>query len=239
MRVAVLSRCGASPKCGAIAAQGASRPVALAAPARPAAGACGAAAPVVLASSSSLRGMPLLAARQRQTPAAGRRQVAVHAAGRSSGPDIPDRVVAALPFMIPLFDGLRYGKFFLVQFPQVAQLLLPLDPLIRLYYSFPLAGLILFFAVYLGIINNGNFSRYVRYHAMQAILLDIILILPGLIESIFRPPMGGPGLQLYITLQNTIFLFLFACVAYGVGSCIVGQTARLPLVSDAADAQVR
>lgn len=41
------------------------------------------------------------------------------------------------------------GKFFLVQFPQVAQLLLPLDPLIRLYYSFPLAGLILFFAVYL------------------------------------------------------------------------------------------
>lgn len=27
-----------------------------------------------------------------------------------------------------------------------------------------------------GIINNGNFSRYVRFHAMQAILLDIILM---------------------------------------------------------------
>lgn len=56
------------------------------------------------------------------------------------------------------------------------------------------------------------------------------------------PPSRLPppaAVQLYITLQNTIFLFLFACVAYGVGSCIVGQTARLPLVSDAADAQVR
>ena len=51
--------------------------------------------------------------------------------------------------------------------------------------------------------------------------------------------MGGPGLQLYITTYNSIFLFLFACVAYGVGSCLVGQTARLPLVADAADAQVR
>ena len=39
--------------------------------------------------------------------------------------------------------------------------------------------------------------------------------------------------------DNTIFLFLFACVAYGVGSCLAGQTARLPLVADAADAQVR
>ena len=112
-----------------------------------------------------------------------------------------------------------------------------------------------------GIINNPNFTRYVRFNAMQvpglhlllrrrllllpllrlrllppcalrlsacccrrsrccrsrcrlhptcifvfqlpppqAILLDIILILPGLIESIVRPPMGGPGLQVYITL---------------------------------------
>lgn len=138
-----------------------------------------------------------------------------------------------------MLDGLRFGKFFLVQFPQVAQLLVPLDPIIRLYYTFPFAGLIVFFALYLGVINNPNFSRYVRFNGMQAVLLDIILILPGLLESVFKVPMGGPGLQLYITLQNTIFLFLLACVAYGAGSCIVGQTPRLPLVADAADAQIR
>jgi hypothetical protein len=51
--------------------------------------------------------------------------------------------------------------------------------------------------------------------------------------------MSGPGLQIYITLSNTIFLFLLASVSYGVGSCLVGQTARLPIVADAADAQVR
>ena len=52
------------------------------------------------------------------------------------------------------------------------------------------------------------------------------------------PPLC-PVPQVYITLYNTIFLFLFACVAYGAGSCLAGQTARLPLVADAADMQVR
>ncbi|GAB4819498.1 hypothetical protein N2152v2_006544 [Parachlorella kessleri] len=165
-----------------------------------------------------------------------RGQVAVAAASK---PDISDRVVGALPYLIPLFDGLRYGRFFLVQFPAVADVLAPLNPLIRLYYGFPFAGLIVFFAVYLGIIQNFRFSRYVRYNAMQAILLDVILILPGLLESVFRPPMGGPGLQIYITGYNTIFLYVLFCVAYGVGSCLVGQSARLPIVAEAADAQVR
>ena len=51
------------------------------------------------------------------------------------------------------------------------------------------------------------------------------------------PPLPPPSLP--TRSYNTIFLFLFACVAYGVGSCMTGQTARLPLVGDAADAQVR
>lgn len=52
-------------------------------------------------------------------------------------------------------------------------------------------------------------------------------------------PMGGAGLQIYITLYNTIFFFLFACVVYGVGGSLAGREARLPIVAEAADAQVR
>ena len=64
--------------------------------------------------------------------------------------------------------------------------------------------------------------------------------LPGLLESVLHlQPMGGPGLQLYITGYNTIFLFLFACVAYGVAGSLAGKPARLPFIADAADAQVR
>ena len=151
-----------------------------------------------------------------------------------------DRVVAALPYVLPLFDGLRYGKFLFLQFPIFTTILTPLDPLMRLYFQLPFGSLIAFFAIYLGIANNASFSRYIRFNAMQAILLDIILILPGLLESVLQVrPMGGAGLQLYITLYNTIFLFIFACVAYGIGNCMGGRMGRLPIVAEAADAQVR
>jgi hypothetical protein len=41
---------------------------------------------------------------------------------------------------------------------------------------------------------------------------------PGLIEQLFRPPMGGPGLSLYINIYNTIFLYVFLAVLYAVVS---------------------
>ena len=75
---------------------------------------------------------------------------------------------------------------------------------------------------------------------MQAVLLDVLLIIPQvLLENVFRAPADGPGLQLYVSANNTIFLFVAACAAYGVGSCAVGQVPRLPLVAEAADSQMR
>lgn len=95
-------------------------------------------------------------------------------------------------------------------------------------------------AVYLLIINNYNWPRNVRFNGMQAVLLDIILILPGLLENVLKiRPMGGIGLQIYIQIYNAIFLFIFAAVVYGIVSSMIGQTARIPLVADAADNQVR
>lgn len=69
-----------------------------------------------------------------------RQSVSVHAFRNSGRPDIPDRVIGALPYLLPLFDGLRYGKFLFIQFPVLANILLPFDPLIRLYFSVPFAG---------------------------------------------------------------------------------------------------
>ncbi|CAK0787784.1 hypothetical protein CVIRNUC_011006 [Coccomyxa viridis] len=153
--------------------------------------------------------------------------------------DFADRAVATLPYLVPLFDGLKYGRFLFAQFPALASVLSPLNPLISLYFSFPFASLIIFFAIYSGIVNNFRFSRFVRFNALQSILLDIILIIPGLLEQIVRPPMGGAGLTIYIQVYNSIFFFVFASVLYAAGCCLAGQVPRLPLVADAADQQVR
>lgn len=55
-----------------------------------------------------------------------------------------------------------------------------------------------------------------RVPAPQAILLDILLIFPSILESVLRPPMGGPGLQVYITLYNTVSV---GCNGLRSGGC--------------------
>ncbi|KAL6783935.1 CPLD5 [Auxenochlorella protothecoides x Auxenochlorella symbiontica] len=161
-------------------------------------------------------------------------------AQRGGNPQVADRVVSSLPYLIPLFDGLRYGKFIFVQYPAVQYVLAPLQPLISLYFGFPFASLVVFFGVYAGIINNQSFSRFVRLNALQAVLLSVILILPGLLESVFlQSPPRGTALQIYIQLSNAIWLFTSVCVAYGIGASLAGRVAQLPFVSSAAEAQVR
>lgn len=46
----------------------------------------------------------------------------------------------------------------------------------HLYFGIPFAGLIVFFGLYMGVVNNQNLDRGVRFNALQAILLDIILM---------------------------------------------------------------
>lgn len=75
---------------------------------------------------------------------------------------------------------------------------------------------------------------------MQAVVLDILLVIPGLLESLLgRAPMSGFALQIYINAYNTIWLFVLGSFLFAVGTIALGQTPRLPLVADAADAQIR
>ncbi|GFR41757.1 hypothetical protein Agub_g2513 [Astrephomene gubernaculifera] len=156
------------------------------------------------------------------------------------GNDYGDRIFAALPFLLPLLDGLPYAKFIMLQYPFVARAFAPVAPLMYLYHSFPFAPFLVFLAIYNGIVNNTSLPRFVRYHAMQAVLLDVLLIIPQVIlNDVWKAPGDEVGLQAYILAYNTLFLFTAVCSAYGMGSSLVGLTARLPLVAEAADAQVR
>jgi len=161
----------------------------------------------------------------------------VYARYRTS-PEPLDRVIAAVPYMLPFLDALSYGRFLFFQYPVLRQIISPLAPVISLYSSVPFAALLAFFGVYLGIVNNRSLSRFVRFNAMQAVLLDILLILPRLLERVVTPPTSGWGVQVYIQAQNTVWIFITAAVLVGVVSSFLGQQARIPQVADAADQQI-
>lgn len=148
-----------------------------------------------------------------------------------------DRVVAASGYLLPFLDGIQYGRYFFLQFPAAQVAFQPLYPLLRIYSSTPFASVAVFFGLYFLVVRNPNFSRYVRFNTMQAVVLDVLLILPNLVEGLFHPK-EGVGFEVLVIFYNTVFLYLVACFFIGSGSCILGRTPRLPLVADAADAQV-
>jgi uncharacterized membrane protein len=99
--------------------------------------------------------------------------------------------------------------------------------------------MIAFFGIYIGIANNQSFPRFVRFNAMQAMLLDVALVLPSLVEQLITLPTRGWGLDVYIWCNNAIWVTIAASVVFGVVNCLLGTQARIPLVGEAADQQVR
>ncbi|GFP99889.1 protein tic 20-v chloroplastic [Phtheirospermum japonicum] len=151
--------------------------------------------------------------------------------------DAPDRLISAITYFYPFFDGVQYGKYLITQFSPVQTLIQPLFPAIKVFKSFPFNGFLVFLTLYFFVVRNPNFSRYVRFNTMQAIVLDVLLIFPDLLERSFNPR-DGVGLDLMMSFDSTVFLFLLVSLIYGSSSCLLGQLPRLPLVAEAADRQV-
>ncbi|XP_062220180.1 protein TIC 20-v, chloroplastic-like [Phragmites australis] len=158
----------------------------------------------------------------------------------SGAVEAPDRLVAAVAYLYPFLDGAHHGRFLLAQFPFFSALLRPLAPAARLFHSSPFTPFLLFLTLYFAIVRNQQaFSRFVRFNAMQAVALDVLLIFPDLLAQSFAPSTGGGvGFEIFQSMESTIFLFLFVCLVYGGGACLLGKTPRLPIVADAAERQV-
>ncbi|ACA98174.1 MULTISPECIES: Tic20 family protein [Cyanophyceae] len=145
-----------------------------------------------------------------------------------------DRLFGALPYLLPLVYALPFGLPFLMRFPILAVIYVPLQPLIRLY-SFPFAGLIIFFILYAAVVRNSKISHFIRFNTLQAILIDIALVLFGILIRFFG---FGGGSLLVETLSNVAFLGTLVACLYAMVQSILGKYAELPTISQAAYSQL-
>ena len=150
---------------------------------------------------------------------------------------VSDRIFASLPYLLPLVEGLVFGSFLFRQFPALQVVFVPLLPVLVFYGSIPFAGLIIFFALFLLVVRNEKISHFIRFNTMQAILLDIVVILCSFVLQILTP-IPGTGFAIQ-TLANTIFLGIVAAVVYSVVQSLMGRYAEIPAISDAVYMQVR
>ncbi|MGL5878112.1 MAG: Tic20 family protein, partial [Xenococcaceae cyanobacterium] len=139
--------------------------------------------------------------------------------------DAKDRFFAALVYVLPLISALEFGEYLFRQFPIFSTILIPLAPFIWIYRTVPLAGIIIFFVLFLAVVRNERINHFIRFNTMQAILIDILILLVNLLLGVLLPALGG-GIFVE-TIYNVVFLGTLAASFYSIVQSILGRYAEI------------
>jgi uncharacterized membrane protein len=156
-----------------------------------------------------------------------------------------DRIFSCLTYLLPLMDvvGLVGGVLlasgsFLA--PVLAAIILPLSPLLGFYYGFGgFMPLIIFFALYMLVVRNESVPHFIRFNAMQSILIGIVLSLFSILWRFVFSSIFPTSSLVTQTIFNTAFLAVIAAVGYSIVQSALGRYAEIPTISEAAYTQVR
>ena len=152
--------------------------------------------------------------------------------------DIPlwQRLLGLLAYLLPWSDALSFGRELYNLFPWVAYLALPATPVLLLERSIPFGGFLLFLVLFLVVVRNPNVPYYLRFNVLQAILLDILLVVLALAFNVLLSPLGNS--LMIRTLNNTVFIGALVLVLYASIQCVRGKEAELPTLSEAVRMQL-
>ena len=142
------------------------------------------------------------------------------------------RLLAVLFYLLPWSDALPFGSALISVFPWLIWLQRPALPLLLLDQSVPFGGFVLFLVLFLAVVRNPKVPNYLRFNALQAILIYILLKLLRVLLS----PLGDS--IVLRTLNNTIFIGCLAVLLYALLQCSRGKEADLPTISEAVRMQL-
>jgi uncharacterized membrane protein len=146
------------------------------------------------------------------------------------------RLLALLAYLLPWSEGVPFGRSLYGIFPPLQWLTLPVIPVLMLQRLVPFGTFLLFLVLFLAVVRNPKVPYFIRFNVLQAILLDIVLVLLGLAFNVLLTPLGG-GFALR-TLSNTVYLGTLALVLFAVVQCVRGKEADIPTVSEAVRMQL-
>jgi hypothetical protein len=146
------------------------------------------------------------------------------------------RLLAVLFYLFPWGDALPFGSALISVFPWLIWLQLPALPFLRLQQIVPFGGLVLFLVLYLAVVRNPKVPDYLRFNALQAILLDVLLSVLSIGFRVLLSPLGDS--IVLRTLNNTIFIGCLAVLLYALLQCSRGKEADLPTISEAVRMQL-
>jgi|TARA_Y100000991_G_C21931004_1_gene330832 hypothetical protein len=146
------------------------------------------------------------------------------------------RLLGVLAYLLPWSDALSFGRELYNLFPWISYLALPATPVLLLERSIPFGGFLLFLVLFLVVVRNPQVPYYLRFNVLQAILVDILLVVLALAFNVLLSPLGNS--LMIRTLNNTVFIGALVLVLYASIQCARGREADLPTLSEAVRMQL-
>ena len=151
-------------------------------------------------------------------------------------PSLGARVLGIFLYMIPWSDSLTFGNHLYIKYPFIQIIQIPAIPIFLIEKSIPFGSLLLFLAIFLGLVRNTKVSYFLRFNALQSLLINIGIIIASFIfEIIFSPFLNSLIIR---TISSTLLISLFSVIVYCVWSCTQGNEPNLPGVSQATKMQL-
>ena len=151
-------------------------------------------------------------------------------------PSIGAKILGVLLYMIPWADCLTFGNHLYLKYPFTQIIQIPAIPIILIERSIPFGNLLLFLAIFIGLVRNTKISYFLRFNALQSLLINIgIIIIKFIFEIIFSPFLNSLIIR---TFSSTLLFSLFGVIVYCVWSCTQGNEPDLPIISEATKMQL-
>ena len=146
------------------------------------------------------------------------------------------RLLALLAYLLPWSEGVPFGVSLYGIFPALQWLTLPVIPVLMLQRLVPFGSFLLFLVLFLAVVRNPKVPYFIRFNVLQAILLDIVLVLLALAFNVLLGPLAGSFAVR--TLSNTVYLGTLVLMLFAVVQCVRGKEADIPTVSEAVRLQL-
>ena len=146
------------------------------------------------------------------------------------------RTLGMLIYMLPWSDAIPFGRHLFLEFSWLQWISLPALPIFFLEQGIPFGGLLIFFVLFLGVARNQKVPYFLRFNTLQALLLDIALVVISYAFQILLGPFGG-GLITH-SLSSTVLLGVLAIIIFAVIECFQGKEPDLPGISQAVRIQL-
>ena len=151
-------------------------------------------------------------------------------------PSLRDKILGIILYMIPWSDSLGFGNHLFIKYPFTQIIQIPAFPIILIERSIPFGNLLLFLAIFIGIVRNNKVSYFLRFNALQSLLINIgVIIISYVFEILFSSFYASLVIR---TLSSTLLISIFSMIIYCVWSCIQGNEPDLPWISQATKMQL-